>query len=164
MAVSLLKNDARGVIDFKATCAAFEGATLESITAAVDGGADVNEKASDGNTPLLFAAFKANDVRILALLLDRGATITATNYDGADAAEIAKHNQGPNRTEIAELLAARMPKLEQLTYQEAVSRNIPKAQAIKLGLCSGVSAGYTCKEMATIDHWNCCTGCREHDL
>ena len=65
----------------------------ELIQKALELGADINQKNSDGLTPLHLAAMKATNVKLLQLLISKGADKkTRTNFDES-AYELAQENE-----------------------------------------------------------------------
>ena len=72
----------------------------ELIQKALELGINVNQKNSDGLTPLHLAAMKATDVKLLQLLISKGADKnTLTDFDES-AYDLAKENELLNTTDI----------------------------------------------------------------
>ena len=63
---------------------AFRDADPRAVRKLIDGGADVNARDEDDNTPLILAAFYANP-ECVALLLQKGADANAANKAGVTA-------------------------------------------------------------------------------
>ncbi|GHV40077.1 hypothetical protein FACS1894187_20640 [Synergistales bacterium] len=77
--------------------------TPDKVKAAINGGADVNAKNSDGWTALMVAAQNNPNPEVIATLLKNGADVNAKNSDGWTALMFAAQNN-PNPEVIALLL------------------------------------------------------------
>ena len=71
--------------------AAAKAGNSVGVEAAIAAGADVNTSDNNGNTALIWAAFKGH-ANIVILLLNRGADVNATNNDGITALMWAAEN------------------------------------------------------------------------
>lgn len=79
----------------------------------IDGGADVNAR-EDGNTPLMWAAFRGH-IKIIELLLENGADPDATDDTGKITA--SHMTRGKNQSKIIELLKLRESSLTQQSHR-----------------------------------------------
>ena len=68
------------------------GPVCEDVRAAIDGGADVNETADTGRTPLMLAASFSVDPQVVPLLLSKGASPTLCDAKGATALHCLAQN------------------------------------------------------------------------
>ena len=69
------------------------GAPLQ-VQAAVDAGADVNERGRNGVTPLMLAALFNRDPDVIQVLIKAGARLADTNSDGRTALQLAAQFSG----------------------------------------------------------------------
>lgn len=54
----------------------------------LENGADVNQRSSDGRTPVMWAAFRG-DLHTMELLIERGADLTLEDHVGLNAFDLA---------------------------------------------------------------------------
>jgi ankyrin repeat protein len=72
--------------------------TLSTVKCLLYHGASITERANDGRTALLYAAFKGSlDVVQCLLSSERGASITETDEEGATALLLAAGTSVPRR-------------------------------------------------------------------
>ena len=60
-------------------------AGVRELAAGLEAGLDVNARSRDGNSLLLFACYRTVDVRVVELLLSRGASVDLQRSDGCTA-------------------------------------------------------------------------------
>ena len=85
--------------------------TIEIITFLLDSGADINHKNKSGTTALRYAIYSRFDIKIVSLLLDRGAK---SPFEPIEAKEFLKAHTNPSqysiegaRSEVVQLLKDR---------------------------------------------------------
>jgi ankyrin repeat protein len=78
----------------------FSSGTVQEIEEAIKKRTDLNQKLSDGSTPLLIAAGKNNDPKVIELLLDNGAGVASVDSKGWTALMYAAGNPNPAITSV----------------------------------------------------------------